>query len=85
MKSTIDHFDQNCLYDEITVRKDEASFIYFILDAHDGLSFYSTLDDNKHLPTRTIGIWHHPSLDSEYKMMMHHLSKFVSIHFKTSS
>ncbi len=82
---TSDQFDSTCLYQEITVRKDEASFVYFILDANDGLAFYSTLDDNKHLPTRTIGIWHHPSLDNEYKNMMAHLGKFVSIHAKTSS
>ena len=79
MKTKSDLFDPTCLYEEITVRKDEASFVYFIFDANDGLCFYSTLDDNKHLPTRTLGVWHHPSLSKEYDLMMDHLRLSVSI------
>ena len=65
----------------IRVPKENAAFIYFQLEANDGLCFYSTLDFEKGDPNRELKISCDSSLKDEVKRLLDKLSQTINIEF----
>ena len=63
----------------IRVPKEESAFVYFTLEANEGLSFYSTLEESLGEGYRDIVIKTHDSLETEFDHLMEELKKEVPI------
>lgn len=49
----------------LRVARENAAFLYALLEAHDGVFNYSTLTSNKHLGYRDIHVFSTPSMQEE--------------------
>lgn len=49
----------------IELSKEDSSFLYFTLEANEGLCFYSTKDHHNGDPNRTVEIYTHPSMKDD--------------------
>lgn len=63
----------------IRVPKQESAFVYFTLEANEGLSFYSTLEESLGQGYRDIVIKTHESLEGELDHLMNVLGKEMPI------
>ncbi len=54
----------------IRVPKDEAAYVYQLLESYDGIATYSTLPHEKNFPYRDIAIMPAPDLVSEVKILL---------------
>ena len=63
----------------IEVPKNESSFVYFTLEANEGLCFYSTLPHNEGSQVREIQIFITKSLHNEFLTVFNFLKKKVEI------
>lgn len=61
----------------IRVPKEESAFVYFTLEANEGLSFYSTLEESLGEGYRDIVIKSHESLEPEFDHLIEELKKEV--------
>ena len=61
----------------IRVPKKDSAFLYFQLEANEGLCFYSTLESSLGQPYRDIEIKGHTSLETEFL----HVAKTCKAHF----
>ena len=69
----------------IRVPKDQAAFVYFILESHEGLCFYSTLSSSLGTHYRDIEINYTFKLEKELSYVINQLSKKASIQFIKNS
>ena len=63
----------------IRVAKKDSSYVYFTLEANEGLCFYSTLDHQKESPHREIEINLTSSLLNEFLTVFSFLNKTIEI------
>ena len=63
----------------IRVNKEDSAFIYFQLEANEGVCFYSTLKESLGEPYRDIKVTAHISLAEETKRILNILSSKLSI------
>ena len=63
----------------IEVDKKDSSFIYFTLEANEGVCFYSTLDHEVGSPTRQIEINYTSSLENEFLTVFNFLKETIEI------
>jgi hypothetical protein len=61
----------------IRVPKEESAFVYFTLEANEGLAFYSTLQDSLGEGFRDIAIKTHISLEAELDHLIEILGKEI--------
>lgn len=66
----------------IRVPKEESAFVYFTLEANEGLSFYSTLEESLGQGYRDIVIKTHTSLEAELDHLMEVLGKEINFEVK---
>lgn len=64
---------------KIRVPKKDSSYVYFTLEANEGLCFYSTLDHEKESPFREIEINLTNSLVNEFLTVFNFLNKNIEI------
>jgi hypothetical protein len=74
---------QNLYHLVIRVPKKEAAFVYFQLEAREGLCFHSTLDQSLKQPYRDIEIFATSELQSELQHLIDMLSQDFPIEFLT--
>ena len=65
----------------IRVPKDQAAFVYFILESHEGLCFYSTLDHEKGQLYRDIDIKGSTDFQADVDHILETLSKSFNVQF----
>ncbi len=70
---------QKILRTVIELPKEESAFLYFQLEANEGLCFYSTLDNEEGELFRTIEMKTHISLRTEFQELLDSLSKVLKI------
>ena len=63
----------------IRVPKDEAAYVYQLLESYDGIATYSTLPHEKNFPYRDIAIMPAPDLVSEVKILVRNISSEVAV------
>lgn len=66
----------------IRVPKEESAFVYFTLEANEGLSFYSTLQDSLGEGFRDIAIKTDESLESELDHLIENLGLEIPIEIR---
>ena len=66
----------------IRVPKEESAFVYFTLEANEGLSFYSTLENTLGQGYRDIAIKTHESLEVELDHLINELGKEMPIEIR---
>ncbi len=66
--------------EQIILRMDKnaTSFLYFILESNEGISFYSTMPFEKGQKYRDVVIYNTPELSQDLKNILDHLSKKIS-------
>jgi len=69
----------------IRVPKAQAAFVYFILESHEGLCFYSTLEGSIGTNYRDIEINYTIKLEKELSYVLGQLSKNIPIQFIKNS
>lgn len=62
----------------LRVPKDQAAFLYFQLEANEGLCFYSTLDQSLKEPYRDIEIFSPEGLEMEMRHFIENIKQEVS-------
>ena len=75
------HLSKKLFHYLIRVPKAEASFLYFNLESHEGLCFYSTLDDSIHEGYRDIDLKGPIEWQGELDHLLAVLSKDFPIEF----
>ena len=65
----------------IRVPKQESAFLYFQLEANEGLCFYSTLQESLGQGHRDIEVTADISLEEEVKRLLEYLSKTIPMEF----
>lgn len=66
----------------IRVPKEESAFVYFTLEANEGLSFYSTLENTLGEGYRDIDIKTHESLEGELDHLINELGKEMPVEIR---
>ncbi len=74
--------DNQLVHTIIRVPKEESAFVYFTLEANEGLSFYSTLEESLGQGYRDIVIKTHISLEAELDHLMDVLGKEIPFEIK---
>jgi hypothetical protein len=73
----------------LTVPKEDSAFVYFILESHEGLCFYSTIDeqndDSKNSQTRTIHLQFSQEWETPVHHLITHLRRTIPIHLTTET
>jgi hypothetical protein len=75
------HLTKELLHYVIRVPKDQASFVYFTLESHENLAFYSTLDDSLGTKFRDIDLKAPIEWKNEVDHLLVQLSKSFPIDF----
>lgn len=65
------------LFRRIRVRKEDSAFVYFILEAHEGIVSYSTLDFRKGDPHRDLELRVPPDFAAEVNRVLERLGGMV--------
>ncbi|MCF8060119.1 MAG: hypothetical protein K9K67_12540 [Bacteriovoracaceae bacterium] len=65
----------------VRVPKDQAAFLYFQLEANEGLAFYSTIDKSLREPFRDIEMFSPMSLSKEISHFIEYVQKEVPLIF----
>ena len=61
----------------LRVPKEQAAYIYQLLESYDGIATYSTLDNEKAFPFRDIAIIPAPDLVSSVKIMIENITREI--------
>jgi hypothetical protein len=64
----------------LTLPKEDSAFVYFTLESHEGLCFYSTTDQDLTAGTRTIHLQFSPEWETQIQHLINHLSLTIPIH-----
>jgi hypothetical protein len=78
------HLTKELVHYVVRVPKDFSSFLYFTLEAHENLAFYSTLDDSLGSKFRDIDIKAPIEWKQEIEHLLQNLSKQFSIEYLTN-
>jgi hypothetical protein len=66
-------------YFRVRTAKEYSSFMYFILEAHDSMAFYSTTDQSLKMEYRDIDIYCTPEFSEEVRHIFQHFQGYHSL------
>jgi len=69
----------------VRVSKEDSAFLYFTMEANEGLCFYSTLEESQGLPHRDVEIYLSTSLQNEVEKMLEHLASEIPLNILSKS
>lgn len=67
------------LHKLIRVKKEDSAFVYFILEAQEGMTSYSTLKHETGSPTRDIELCFHETFEKDVNTLMKRLGEMVNV------
>lgn len=63
----------------LKVKKEDSAIVYFILEANEGICFYSTIPHETHDPFRTVEVKYTKELEKEFNQIINQLKKEIEI------